>query len=196
MTLTDLPRPYKGIPYKSDYMIELRQIAVDVDVHRVIEKSRQSFGETENDILRRLLLPARSPSRSLKKRSGRRSPPSVNRSRGFWSVELKGRRESATNMKDAYRLLLLKLEEMQPGFLDRFAGEGSSRRRFVARSAAELYTSSPHLARAHGRRLVDDWFFDTNVSMEQVARRARIAARLAGLAYGRDVRLLDTLREV
>jgi negative regulator of replication initiation len=36
-------------------MIALRQIAVDVDVHRVIENSRQSFNESENDILRRLL---------------------------------------------------------------------------------------------------------------------------------------------
>jgi hypothetical protein len=99
-------------------------------------------------------------------------------------------------MKDAYRLLLLKLEQLRPGFLDAFAREGSSRRRFVARTAAELYTSSPHLAREHGRLLADDWYFDTNLSMEQVARRARIAARLAGFAYGRDVRLLDNLREV
>ena len=181
-------------------MIALRQIAVDIDVHRVIENSRQSFSESENDILRRLLLSSQTnSSRSLIRKSSTRPSPlpgTVSRSRGLWSVEIEGVRISAVNMKDAYRLLLLTLEQLRPGFLDAFAREGSSRRRFVARTAAELYTSSPHLAREHGRHLADDWYFDTNLSTEQVATRARIAARLAGFAYGRDVRLLDNLREV
>lgn len=181
-------------------MIAFRQIAVDVDVHRVIENSRQSFDESENDILRRLLLSSQTAGGKIliRKKRARRSPAAgtVSRSRGLWSVEVRGERIPAVNMKDAYRLFLLKLEQLRAGFLDAFAREGSNRRRFVARSAAELYTSSPHLAGEHGRHLVDDWYFDANLSAEQVARRVRVAARVAGLAYGRDVRLLDNLREL
>jgi hypothetical protein len=184
-------------------MSDQRQIAIDVDVHRAIEKARRSFGENENDILRRLLLRAPTAGRStanslIGKNSRRRSPlsGSVSRSRGLWSVRVKGKRISATNMKDAYRLLLLELADLDPGFLDRFAAEGSSRRRFVAASPEGLYASSPHLAGDHARHLVDDWYFDTNLSAEQVARRVRVAARVAGLAYGRDVQLLDNLREL
>jgi hypothetical protein len=181
-------------------MSDYHYIAIDVDVHRIIEASRKSFGESKNDILRRLLLPDRPKTRRslIRTRSRRRSPMrgTVNRARGLWSVEVNGERVAATNMKDAYRLLLLQLEDFAPGFLERFSVEGNGRRRFVARSAAALYASSPHLARDHARHLTDDWFFDTNLSTEQVARRARVAARVAGLAYGRNVRLLDNLREI
>src|SRR4051794_34933250 len=105
-------------------MGELRQIAVDVDVHRVIENARRNFNESENDILKRLLFPDRTKAnRSLIRisRTGRRSPTvgAVKRARGLWSVEIRGQRISAANMKDAYRLLLLKIEELAPGFLDR-----------------------------------------------------------------------------
>jgi len=40
------------------------------------------------------------------------------------------------------------------------------------------------------------WYFDSNVSADQVGKRARIAARLCGLHYGPDVWILDNLREI
>lgn len=37
--------------------MSMRQIEIDLDVHRAIEAARQSFAESENDILRRALVP-------------------------------------------------------------------------------------------------------------------------------------------
>jgi hypothetical protein len=99
-------------------------------------------------------------------------------------------------MKEAYRTLLLKLAEVSPNFIERFASERARSRRFVARKPTDLYDSSPHLAGEYAQPLKDGWYYDTNLSTEQVAKRARVAARVAGLSYGRDVRLLDNLREV
>lgn len=177
-------------------MPRLKQVGIDVDVHRAIEQARQSFSESENDILRRMLLGEKvQRSKPPVSRASPRSDESV-RSRGLWATEVKGERTPAANMKDAYRTLLLKLDELEPGFIDQFAQESSRSRRFVARKPTDLYQSSPHLADEHAQPLKGGWFFDTNLSTEQVATRARVAARVAGLLYGRDVRLLENLREI
>lgn len=178
-------------------MARLKQIGIDVDVHRAIEQERHSFSESENDILRRLLLREKAPRRNAVSKEPRSIvAEEAVRARGLWSVDIKGERISAANMKDAYRMLLLKLAEASPDFIERFASERARSRRFVARNPTDLYDSSPHLADEYAQPLKDGWYYDTNLSTEQVAKRARVAARVAGLSYGRDVRLLDNLREV
>ena len=77
-----------------------------------------------------------------------------------------------------------------------FAEEGGRSRRFVARTGTQLYPASPHLAKRHSALLAPGWYFDSNVSAVQVARRARVAARICGLRYGADVRILENLREI
>lgn len=193
ITLLISKHPYKG---KTSKMSRLKQIGIDVDVHRAIEQERQSFSETENDILRRLLL-GEIPSRknAIVKGSRIAAADSV-RARGLWSVDVGGERISAANMKEAYRTLLLKLDEVSPNFIERFASERARSRRFVARKPTDLYDSSPHLADEYAQPLKDGWYYDTNLSTEQIAKRARVAARIAGLSYGREVRLLDNLREI
>jgi hypothetical protein len=175
-------------------MPRLKQIGIDVEVNGAIEQARLSFAESENEILRRLL---------LKQRGGRASngvqaptPPGPRRARGLWTVELSGHREAAANLRDAYRLLLDRLAERFPDFLERFSHEKARSRHFVARNALHLYGNAPHLADKHAQPLVDGWFFDTNLSTVQVSQRVRIAARLCGLSYGRDLRILDNLREI
>jgi hypothetical protein len=172
---------------------KLKQVGIDVDVHRAIETARQSFSETENDILRRLLLNVPSP---RSQRASERQPVQSDqvRTRGLWSVEVLGERMTAANLKDAYRTLLLKLDEIAPDFLLQFSTERARSRRFIARNPQELYDSSPHLAADHAKQLKDEWYFDTNLSAEQVAKRARAAARVAGLNYGRDVKVMENLR--
>lgn len=176
---------------------ELKPIGIDLDVCRAIERARLSFGECENDILRRLLLPARggrtgAPRRAVAPGPVRGEP----RRRGLWTVQVGGRKIPAANLKHAYRMLLRELEAAHPHFLEAFARERSRGRRFVARTPGELFGRSPHLARRHAELLVDGWYFDTNLSADQAARRARVAARLCGLHYGSDVRILDNLREI
>jgi len=178
-------------------MPRLKQIGIDVEVNRVIEGHRRSFSETPNEILRRLLpsdLPDRSPqarpvsSAAIESESLRR--------RGRWSVERGSKRIAAGNLKDAYRSALLLLNEEFPDFLGRFAEQQARSRRFVAKSPSDLYLASPRLARHHAKPLVDGWFFDTNLSTDQVARRVRIAARICGIRYGADVRLLNNLEQI
>lgn len=174
----------------------LRRIGIDLDVHRAIERRRQAVGESENDILRRLLLAPRGAGpRQPAAAAPVGGPSGVSRSRGLWSVEIGGRRLPAANLKDAYRVLLRALDAAHPHFLGSFAQEKARTRRFVARAPADLYGRSPHLAR-HAQPLVDGWYFDSNLALSQVAKRARIAARLCGLLYGPDVRILDNLREI
>ena len=174
---------------------EHRPIGIDVDVHRAIERQRLSLAERENDILRRILLPPRGTAAASPRPAagaGRASP----RSRGLWSVEIGGRRIAAANLKHAYRRLLCELAAACPHFLEAFAEEKERTRRFVARTPAALYGRSPHLARRHAEPLTGGWYFDTNLSAAQIAKRARAAARLCGLHYGPDVRILDNLREI
>lgn len=178
-------------------MPRLKQIGIDLEVNRVIEGHRRSFSESPNDILRRLLpldvadRPAGTPPRA----SAAPESETVRR-RGRWTVERGSKRIAAGNLKEAYRSALLLLNEEFPGFLSRFAEEQARSRRFVAKSPSELYLASPRLARHHAKPLVDGWFFDTNLSTDQVARRVRIAARICGVHYGPDFRLLNNLEQI
>lgn len=172
-----------------------RDIGVDLDVHRAIERARISLGETPNDILRRLLLPGRSDRprpASATPRPGQAQP----RRRGLWTVEIGGRRIPAANLKHAYRTLLCDLAAAHPHFLEEFGAERARGRRLVARAPEDLFPRSPHLAGRHAEPLAPGWYFDSNLSAEQVGKRARIAARLCGLHYGSDVRILDDMREI
>jgi hypothetical protein len=176
----------------------LKQIGIDVDVNGVIERSRRTFSETENDILRRLLLrqPTLPRTQSQPPTRAPKETGASTRVHGQWMVEFRGQRHSAPNLKGAYRALLLTLSDAFPDFLQRFAQEKSRSRRFVSRVPAELYLSTPELADDYAEPLRDGWYFDTNLSAQQVAKRARVAARVAGLLYGRDVRILNKFEEI
>lgn len=176
-------------------MPRLKQIGIDVEVNRAIEQARLSFSESENDILRRLLLKRRaSQAKSAAPPSAAPSGPP--RQRGLWTVELLGSREPAANLKDAYRLMLQRLAGQFPDFLQKYSQEKARSRRFVARDPLDLYANAPHLVDKYAKRLADGWFFDTNLSAVQVSQRVKVAARLCGLRYGKDMRILDALREI
>jgi hypothetical protein len=174
---------------------EWRTIEIGLDVHRAIERARLELGESENDILRRLLGHGPAGKALPRIRAGTTRPPGPSRGRGLWSVDIGGRRIPAANAKQAYRILLRELAAAHPHFLEAFAEEQGRSRRFVARTPAALYGKSAHLAR-HAEPLVAGWYFDSNLSAARVARLARIAARLCGLHYGSDVGILDNLREI
>lgn len=192
-------------------MKALKQIGIDVRVNAAIETHRQSFDESPNDILARILLSQEPPETNGGGGVAGSSPaagareiydlPAMRtqageRITGRWTVELLGQRVAVPNLKAAYRTLLLMLNDRDADFLRRFCEERARARRFVARSPRELYLSSPGLAKDHAKPLAEGWYFDTNLSTDQVARRVRIAARLCGLQYGRDIRLLNNLEEI
>jgi hypothetical protein len=174
----------------------VRTIGIGLAVHRAIEAARVSLGESEDEILARLLLPARGRRRSTGVAPAAPPGSGAPRNRGLWSVEIGGRMLPAANLKRAYRLLLRELDAAYPHFLEAFADEKTFGRRFVARARAALYPRSPHLGARHAEPIGEGWYFDANLSLSQVAKRARVAARLCGLHYGSDVRILDNLREI
>lgn len=179
-------------------MSEMKTVGIDLDVNAAIEKDRRSFQESANDILRRLLLGdqegGRPPAQSAVDLESVEEPGE--RVTGRWTVELGEKRVSTSNLKSAYRTLLLLLGERHPDFLQAFSEQRTRARRFVARASRDLYLNSPDLAKHHAKPLTAGWYFDTNLSTDQVARRARIAARLCGLKYGKDVRILHGLEEI
>ncbi len=186
-------------------MPDRKTIEIDVEVNAAIERLRRSFQESANDILRRRLLgepegAGRSETSAARSETSASDLAAVEepgeRIRGRWTVELEGKRVATSNLKTAYRTLLLLLDERHPEFLQAFAAQRTRARRFVARAPRDLFLNSPKLAKRHARPLVGGWHFDTNLSRDQVARRARIAARLCGLRYGRDVRILNNLEEI
>lgn len=177
---------------------ELKQIGIDVDVNRVIEASRRSFDESENAILRRLLLGAPTPLVSSVIQSVTRLevPQFGSRSRGHWQVKFDTEIVAGTSLKDAYCNMLLLAHHRDSQFLPRFSTYKARSRRYAARNSEGLYLSSPHLARKHAIELVPGWFVDGNLSEEQVGKRARAAAFASGLAYGTDVWIKESGRAI
>ncbi len=172
-------------------------VAIDGEVRSLIERHRRFSSESENDILRRILpLVPRAAAPRVSLAAAASPPPPGTRTRGQWAVEVEGERIAAANLKSAYRILLEALDRLHPNFLALFAEEQGRRRRFVARTPAALYSASPHLAKRHAVPLAPGWWFDSNVSTVQVARRARLAARICGLRYGTQLRILEGSREI
>lgn len=122
----------------------MRTIEIGLDVNAALERSRRSFEETPEEILRRLLLGAegeRPPQISAVDLESVEEPGG--RITGRWTVELGERRVAASNLKTAYRTVLLLLHERHPEFLQAFSEEQARARRFVARAPGDLYLRSP-----------------------------------------------------
>lgn len=195
----------------------MKQIAVDVDVNRVIEAARRSFAETPNDILRRILLgrsePPAAPQAPVAPSDAPpsdASPPDAplvavteldlprfgQRAMGHWQARVADAVVGASSLREAYCRLLVLAHQHDPAFLGRFARLGSKARRFIARNPTDLYLKSPHLAKDHAVELVPGLFVDTNLSETQIAQRARAAARELGLHYGKDAWIREAMRTI
>jgi hypothetical protein len=187
----------------------MRQIEIDLEIHRRIEAERCSFEESENAILRRLLNiengNAGRKSAPQDVESTPRSAPAIelaipvgSRTTGNWSVEWSGQRFLARNLREAYLTGLARLAEHDEALFDKLSREGSGRRRYVAGRPEDLYPNSPHLAkpeRNNSYRL-GEWHVDLNLSRDQAAKRIRRAAALAGVHYGQEITIKDGLRSL
>ncbi|RWE85101.1 hypothetical protein [Mesorhizobium sp.] len=165
-------------------------IHIDIEVHKVIEANRKSFEDSQNDILRRLLL---SPSTN----GALTAPPQLigattvrnERSTGFYGFVLKGNTMSFNNLKAAYKNCLLELAAADGTFLTSLSKEETPARRLVARDRKALYKKTPHLADEFAEELVDGWWLDTNLSQQQVESRLQTACKVANIAFGSDLEL-------
>lgn len=171
-------------------MSDEKLIAIGIEVHQRIEAHRTSFAETPNDILMKILglmplHPTTSGAVAIK------DAPTKVHPGGFWASRLEGHESRFGTMFEAYKNLLQSLAGRNPSFLDNFAMQGTWARKFVAKSPEALYKASPKLAQQFGLPLCDGWYFDSNLSKQQVRSRLETAAQLADLVYGRDIAVLE-----
>jgi hypothetical protein len=165
------------------------EIAVSLATFKVIEAARLSFGESHDEIIRRIF--TRGSSRRLQPaRDGGRYTPPLQRRRGNISLELFTRPQSAPNLKYAYIAALQSLARHKPSLFELLSLEGTTRRRWAARATEALFPGSPHLARDHAFEVAPEWFIDTNLSRAQIEARLCAACRIAGYRFGEDVKLL------
>lgn len=109
-------------------------------------------------------------------------------------VLILGRSHRYGTMKEAMTTILRELHSRDPNFLVRLSehevGKGK-KRRFIARSARDLYPDSPsHLLPQCGQ-LPDGWVVATHSNTARKKDLIKIAVDLAGLKFGRDVKIVE-----
>lgn len=165
-------------------------IDIDIEVHKVIEANRKSFEDTQNDILRRLLLgSSANGAPTAPPQLGGATTVRHERSTGSYGFVLNGKKMSFNNMKAAYKNCLLELASVDGTFLTSLSKEETPARRLVARDRKALYKKTPHLADEFAEELVDGWWLDTNLSQQQVESRLQIACKVANIVFGSDLEL-------
>lgn len=174
----------------------MRKIDVDFDVHQLIELERRNFGESPNDVLRRLLglrdaTGASPPAPDNDQPATSSAPPrtpAVRRPRPG-ELLLRGKTFQHRSGKEAMTIVLRELAISDAGFLGCCAQHPSNqgrKRRHIARTLAELYPDRPDLHDQH-EVLPGGWFVGTNISNAQKADIIKIAASCAKLELGTDI---------
>lgn len=171
-------------------MSGLTNVSLSLVTYKAIEAQRLSFGESHDAIIRRALA-TRSGQRARTAGRAALLARGAPRKRGRVRVTLFGREQDVFNLRDAYLVIVTALTRHKATLLHLLLLEGSERRRWVARSPEALFVTAPHLASEHAHQLSPEWYIDTNVSRAQIVARLTVAARLAGYAYGEDVRIIE-----
>lgn len=163
-------------------------IKIDMDVYKAIEASRVRFDEQQNDILRRVLLDgAAATLEPPEPQETGAVSDRAERATGEYAFLLKGEHFSSSSLKSAYRNCLLRLAYQDPAFLPNLSKEETPARRIVATDAKYLYKKTPHLADEFAEILTKGWWYDTNLSQQQVESRLKTACKVAGLSFGDDL---------
>lgn len=167
-------------------MLVTKTIKIDIEVHRAIESRRQSFAQSENDILREVFgIPSEPPQPP--------SPPGRPRRRhrrgisGRYAFVLLEERVEEDSLKAAYMDRLRRLAELDAQFLERLSEETTKARRIVARRPEDLYLKRPELAEKFAVQLTDQWWVDTNLSRSQCEQRLKTACEVTGIGFGSDL---------
>ncbi|MEY2927028.1 MAG: hypothetical protein RL367_1505, partial [Pseudomonadota bacterium] len=120
------------------------EIAISLATYTAIEAARLSLVESHDEIIRRVF--ARGGTRSGRSfaETARMIQPATRR-RGTINVDLYGQSRPVANLKQAYVTILQSLMKHKLSLFELIAHEGTSRRRWIAREAADLFPHSPHL---------------------------------------------------
>jgi hypothetical protein len=188
--LAAIPEAWMELVEKGDeLLIELLSDAVE---------SKSGVRPDENDIsafLAKLNLPVLSAGRSVAPTSVRTGThpaivPDGAASRAG-NLILREKSYPYANAKDAMVILLRELANEDASFLQRCAQHPDAqgrKRRYIARSAEELYPDRPDL-REYNERLPGGWLVATNLNNVLKKSIIRLAAEVAGLRFGEDVQV-------
>ncbi len=105
-------------------------------------------------------------------------------------VVLEGQTYHARAAREVMLRVFSLLNEQDPGFLDRFAArKHGKKRRYIARDKSELYPGQPDLCNTAADEIVPGWWLGTNYSRQSIEKIIRMACEVAGLRFGRDLRI-------
>ncbi len=116
-----------------------------------------------------------------------RSTDKVGRS----TLVLHGKRFSYGTAKEAMVLVLSELAKADSTFLQRCSRHPAfqgRKRRYIAQSSADLFPGRPDLIRMHSE-LPDGWVVGTNLNNRLKMKIIKGATEVAGITFGRDVRV-------
>jgi predicted type IV restriction endonuclease len=100
-----------------------------------------------------------------------------------------GKSHNYHNAKDAMVIVLRELAKNNPSFLERCSQHPDAqgrKRRYIARSPEELYPDREDLREMH-ETLPDGWFVATNLNNVLKKTIIKLATKVAGLTFGKDV---------
>ena len=128
------------------------------------------------------LAPVHIPAASPQLRQGAAFPASI----GF---TLDGRHHSGRNACDVMIKVFEALAEKDSSFPERFAAlsKHGRTRRYLSRTAEELYPGRPDLCREHSTKLNAGWWVSTNHSRATIGRIIEMACNVVGLQFGSDL---------
>ncbi len=115
---------------------------------------------------------------------GRRS------SNGRYFVEILGERAEVPTLGEAVRFVVDVLGDVYPELFERAHELRGAKRRYLARSAEQLYPSSPHLAK-RALRTKHGWWVPNNISLIDAYRIVGMLAGMAKLEWGKDIVFSD-----
>ena len=100
-------------------------------------------------------------------------------------------RRAALSWVDMLEQVLLELDSIDAGFLERFSQVGGRTRRYVSKDRDALYGDRVDLAREYSKPLVGGWWLGTNYSRKEIASILEKACETAGLRFGLDLAIRE-----
>lgn len=115
------------------------------------------------------------------------SPPQPKSGGIGYSFE--GRFTTCRNGREVLIAVFEALAQRDSTFLERFASrpKHGRTRRYLARTAEELYPGRPDLAREHSFKLQSGWYVGTNLSHARIERIVEMACEVSRVRFGKEL---------
>lgn len=166
--------------------MSVAMISVAPDVPSRLLALRLSEDEALDEVLRRTLTNTTKPSVTPIGISGSRLA-SAGPSR--LEYQLLGETAAASDANEAMVKIIAHLAQYDDDFFPKLANKVRGRtRNHVARSRSEVYPRRPDLARS-ARQVAPGWFIGCNVANREKVKILRAACDVAGIAFGRDLKI-------